>query len=227
MQPRLKSSTKWTKLPQDVTDQIRELFKQNFQKELQNAEVVVEGRIYKQEILLRVGYLEKGRLTQHNFEISMDYKLTKADSALSTLHVCIDAAGSLMAEFFESEGEAELPLAWSEYPFEGKKVWLQYSTTNTALEKQANALLGEDEDALVQGEVDEAEDVGTDDDDNVDYEDEDDISVNEDDTEVTEEDSPTDDEDPIGDPDSIEDYEDDDETDDDDDDDDGPRGPLH
>lgn len=162
MQPRLKSSVKWTKLPQEITDQIRELFKQNFQNELQNSEVIVEGRIYKEEILLRVGYLEKGRLTQNNFEISMNYKLTQEESATKTLHVCVDAAGSLMAEYFEADEEVELPYTWTEFPFEGKKVWLQFSTTNSNLEKQANALLGEDDEALVQGEVDDSEDVGTD-----------------------------------------------------------------
>lgn len=161
MQPRLKSSKKWTQLPQDVSDQIRELFKQNFQKELGNSHVLVEGRIYPQEILLRVGYLEPGRLTQNNFEISMEYKLNNQESALKTIHTCVDAAGALMADHFESNGEVELPYSWTEYPFEGKKVWLQFSTTNTSLEKQANQLLGEDEDSLVQGETEEAMDVET------------------------------------------------------------------
>src|SRR5690606_2175681 len=78
---------------------------------------------------------------------------------LNTLHICVDAAASLMAEHFESKGELELPYSWTEYPFEGKKVWLQFSTTNTQLEKQANELLGEWNEGLVQGEVDEADDV--------------------------------------------------------------------
>lgn len=163
MQPRLKSSTKWTKLPSDITDQIRELFKQNFQKELKDCQVIVEGRLYKEEILLRVGYLRKGVLTQKNFEISMDYKLTTEDSAMKSLTVCVDAAGALMAEHFEAEEALELPVIWTEFPFEGKKVWLQFSTTNTDLEQQANALLGESSDSLVQGEVEEADDVGQDD----------------------------------------------------------------
>lgn len=167
MEPRLKSSVKWTQLPPDITAQIRDLFKQNFQKELANAEIVVDGRIYKQEILLRVGYLEKGRLVQNNFEISMEYKLTQQDSALNTLYICVDAAAALMADHFESDGTLELPYSWAEYPFEGKKVWLQFSTTNTQLEKQANELLGEWNEGLVQGEVEEAEDVGEESDDDI------------------------------------------------------------
>ena len=156
MQARLKSSTKWTQLPEDVTRQIHDLFQQNFQKELGKSQVLVEGRIYKEEILLRVGFLEPGRLAQMNFEVSMDYKLTAEDSAINTLGTCVDAVGSLMAEYFESQGEIELPLSWAEYPFEGKKVWLQHSTTNTSLEKQAQQLLGEDPEALVQGEDEQA-----------------------------------------------------------------------
>lgn len=158
MQPRLKSSTRWTPLPQDVILQIRDLFKENFQNELKGADIIVEGRIYPQEICLRVGYLEKGRLAQYNFEVSMDYKLTQADSALKCLSHCVDAAGSLMAEHFDDpENPPELPYSWTESDFDGKKVWVQHSTVNSALEKEASQLLGEDDENLVQGEVDDTE----------------------------------------------------------------------
>lgn len=197
MQARLRSSVKWTNLPQEVTDQIRDLFVQNFQVQLKGAKIFVEGRIYKEEILLRVGYLEQGRLMQVNFEVSMDYKLTKEDSALVTLGTCVDAAGSLMAEYFEAEGELELPLSWAEYPFDGKKVWLQHSTTNTDLEKQANDLLGEDEESLIQGETDEADDI---------------LEEDAEEFEATDRDDEA---------------EDDTSDDEDSDDDDGPKGPLH
>lgn len=149
MQPRLKSSTKWTHLPQDVTLQIQNVFEQNFQKELGKARVLVEGRIYPQEILLRVGYLEPGRLIQNNFEVSVDYEPRNESSALQTIHLCVDVAASLLTEHFESEGELELPNTWTAFPFENHQVWLQYTTENTSLEKQANELLGEWEDSLV------------------------------------------------------------------------------
>lgn len=152
MKPRLKSSTKWTNLPPDVTVQIQQVFEQNFQKELQKARIIVEGRLYPHEILLRVGYIETGRLTQNNFEISMDYVSGTEDAALNTIHTCVDVAASLMTEYFEAEGELEIPKIWTEFPFEDEKVWLQFSTENSSLEKQANELLGDWDDSLVQGD---------------------------------------------------------------------------
>lgn len=174
MQPRLKTSTRWTALPHDVISQIEALFRENFQKELKGAKIMVEGKIFSQEILLRVGFLEPGRLTQMNFEVSMGYKLTKEDSAISSLSICVDVCGSLMAEHLEDpENAPELPFSWTEIDFEGKKVWIQHSTTNTELEKKASSLLGEEEPTLVQGD-EEAEDVGLEADDETGDEDEDD-----------------------------------------------------
>lgn len=154
MKPRLKSSKKWTPIPQDVVLQIQELFKENFQKELQNSKIIAEGRIYSEEILLRVGYLENGRLAQYNFEVSMPYKLTQEDSALTSLSLCVDAVGSLMAEHFEDPETQELPYSWTESEFEGKKIWIQHSTENSELAKKANQLLGDEEDQLVYEDED-------------------------------------------------------------------------
>jgi hypothetical protein len=78
----------------------------------------------------------------------MDYNPKEKD-ALERIHNCIDAAASMMADYFELEEEAEFPRTWQEYPFQGKSVFLQFTTENSDLEAQANALLGEDSDALV------------------------------------------------------------------------------
>lgn len=176
MKPRLKSSKKWTPIPQDVVLQIQELFKENFQKELQNSRIVAEGRIYSEEILLRVGYLENGRLAQYNFEVSMPYKLTQEDSALICLSLCVDAVGSLMAEHFEDTESQELPYSWTESEFEGKKIWVQHSTENSELAKKANQLLDDEEEQLVYEEEEELEDSELSDDDESDDEDPDDDS---------------------------------------------------
>lgn len=152
MQPRLKSSKKWTAFPKEYADQIQSVFKENFAKELAQSKLVVDGRIYPAEILLRVGFNDKGRLSQPNFEVSMNYTPSKKD-AVERIHNCIDAAAAMMAEYFEKDGEIEFPLIWEEQPFQGQKVFLQYNTENSDLEAQANALLGDaGEEALVQGE---------------------------------------------------------------------------
>jgi hypothetical protein len=143
MKPRLNSSKKWTAFPKDYLQQIEDVFKQNFGAQLGGAKLVIEGRIYTEEILLRVGFQEKGRLTQPNFEVSMNYKQKQAD-AVQRIHDCIDAAASMMDEYFNTDGEAEFPLIWKEYDFNKQKLYLQFSTVNSSLEAEADKLLGKE-----------------------------------------------------------------------------------
>jgi hypothetical protein len=157
MQPRLKSSKKWTSFPKEYTDQIKAVFEENFEPNLDDEKVEVEGRIYTGEVLLRVGLIKPGRLRQANFEASMDYS-TKSKDALERIHNTVDAVASMIADYFENEEEADLPLAWKEFPFQGKSVFLQYSTLNADLEKQADALLGELADDLVVDKEEAVED---------------------------------------------------------------------
>lgn len=173
MKPRLVNSKKWTGLPKEYASQVELVFKEGFAGHLANCKLLVEGRIYSEEILLRVGILEKGRLSQMNFEVSIGYSNEKKD-AVERIHNAIDAAASMMNEYFEDPEGADFPLTWKEYDFDQQKIWLQYSTVNSDLEAQANALLGElasplvvetdlaSEDALERAEVnldaDEVED---------------------------------------------------------------------
>lgn len=156
MQPRLKSSKKWTGFPSEYTEQIETVFKENFSKQLNTGKLIIEGRIYPEEILLRVGINQKGKLAQVNFEVSMDYNSNKKD-AVERIHNCIDAAASMMLDYFESEGDVEFPRVWQEYPFQGHTLFLQYSTENTELESQANILLGEDkaQELVIEDETEE------------------------------------------------------------------------
>ncbi|WP_295900790.1 hypothetical protein [uncultured Bdellovibrio sp.] len=157
MNPRLKSSKKWTAFPKEYSDQIQAVFKENFAQYLEEGELIIEGRIYTEEIMLRVGYLEKGRLAQANFEVSMNYSQDDAD-AVKRIHNCVDAAASMMMEYFENDGEVDFPYTWKEYPFQGKKLYLQFSTENSSLEAQANKLLGVDEESLYHDEDESDED---------------------------------------------------------------------
>lgn len=153
MNPRLPSSKKWTAFPADFIEQISQVFRDEFKAHLSKSKIIVEGRIYPEEVLLRVGCLEMGRLKQNNFEISMSYSYEKQD-AVDRIHDCIDAAASMMSEFFESAGEVEFPVAWKKFDLDkNKSVYLQYSTVNTDLEAQADAILGLENKALVKEET--------------------------------------------------------------------------
>lgn len=153
MKPRLLSSKKWTLFPKAYTTQIQSVFEEAFTEQLKAGKLIVEGRIYPEEILLRVGYVESKRLVQNNFEVSMPYKTDK-DNPVEKIHNCIDATASLMNEYFESEGQVDFPRTWKNYDFDGKQIWVQYTTINTELEAEADRLLSAVEPSLIQEEQD-------------------------------------------------------------------------
>lgn len=157
MNPRLPSSKKWTKFPNEFSAQIEAVFRENFASKLEDKKIIVEGRIYPEEILLRVGYNSKGELRQNNFEASTSYSTEKED-AVDRIHNCVDAIATMMADWFESSEELELPLSWLEYPVESKKIYLRYNTENTELEALADSLLGEYADSFYveESETDDA-----------------------------------------------------------------------
>ncbi len=163
--PRLSTSRQWTNLPKEFLEKVEKVFVDQFDIEAENGEFLVEGRVYPSEVIVRVGYLEKGRLKQINFEASMDLapKKAHADQAANSdeegnsdsmerLYICIDILGSVMEEYFNlgDEDEIDVPLRWRAYEFEGETVYLQHSTVNTRLEEEADRLLGLAENQLVR-----------------------------------------------------------------------------
>lgn len=156
LRPRHATSKSWTPLPDDFAAKIKTVFAQQFKSEAAVGDFLLEGRIYPDEILLRMGYLERGRLRQINFEASMDVPLVQdtieEESAegdeesltITRLYTSIDALGSLLEEYFQKGNleEMDVPRTWRPYEFEGETVYLQYSTVNSALEAEADRLLG-------------------------------------------------------------------------------------
>ncbi len=151
MEPRRSRSAKWTNLPSDYTKQVVDALRESFRDESKSGTFLVEGRIYADEILLRMGFLEKGRLRQTNFEISVDYKAGKEDT-MKLLNLAMDVGATMLEELFASTSDADFPRTWQPFEVEGKILYLQFSATNSDLEKQADELLGKDSGRLVEGE---------------------------------------------------------------------------
>ncbi len=160
MIPRKKESKKWTELPPELANQIKVVFEKTFKVQLDGKKLLVEGRIYPSEILLRVGINRRGELRFQNFEVSLDHSKVKQD-AIAQIHVGVDAIASLMVEYFDNEEDHEMPFVWQEYPFEKQKLWLQYSSENPEIEAEANRLLGiENAEALLKETEEELEELG-------------------------------------------------------------------
>jgi hypothetical protein len=149
MEGRRPNSKKWTSFPQEYLDQIRHVFQESFAASLSSSQLIVEGRIFAEEICMRVGFREPAQLRQNNFEISMD-------NAIERIYQCIDAVAMLMTTYFEGASPEQFPRTWKAFEFEGRTLHFQFSTINTDLEREADRLLGLDEhNSLVQDADDE------------------------------------------------------------------------
>ncbi len=157
MTPRLPSSKKWTAVPAELCTQIRDVFAENFAEQRALGTFLVEGRFYSNELLLRLGFLPKGRLRQANFEVSIDFAPEK-QNALELVHLAVDCIASLIADYFESDQELDsFPIEWKSYKVEKREIFVQVSTVNSSLEADADRLLGAASEDLVQGDDAEIE----------------------------------------------------------------------
>ncbi len=141
MQPRLKASKISTDLPKDLLSQIQSIFAETFSDHLKKNQVRADGRIYPNEVLLRIGVNPGKGLKQINFVVSMDYKQGK-DKVMEIVHVGFDVLATLFDYYFANQDDTDLPRQWAEMNAEGKKVYILYSTVNDKLESEANKLLG-------------------------------------------------------------------------------------
>lgn len=158
MEPRLKTSKKWTGFPEEFQKQIESIFAESFPEQATQGQFRIEGRIYPEEIIFRAGYVRSGQINQINFEVSLGYS-HETDDFTKRLHLAVDASASLMLEYFESIkseeiNELDLPYTWQEILFDGQKIYMQVSRVNTDLERQADLLLGESQSLVFDQEGD-------------------------------------------------------------------------
>ena len=147
MIPRLESSTKWTSLPEELSVQIERAASDLFPEQAREGKFLAEGRIYPEEFLFRLGYVENERLVQINFETSSAFNLEK-DNIKKIIDLSVDCSAALMEGFFKST-EMDYPRDWKRVDFDGRDIFVQHTTVNSELEKQADKLLGEASDALI------------------------------------------------------------------------------
>lgn len=154
MDPRLKTSTKWSPFPADLITQIEEVFAESFEDYDLGGKFTAEGAIYKEELLLRVGLPKTNQLRQDNFEASIQYN-PEEEKATDKINMLVDFLGQVWETYLEDEPEQEdLPIHWREERFEKDTVFLKYTTVNSSLEAQADKLLEMYDDNLVRDSKD-------------------------------------------------------------------------
>lgn len=149
MEPRLKTSTKWSPFPMELSTQIKDVLMEGFSDFDLNGTFVVDGLICPGEIVLRIGLNKNNMLRQDNFEASLEYS-GEEDKAIEIIHIMVDFLGHIWETFLEDEPELEdMPLGWVEHRFQKSQIFLRYTSVNTALEKQADEILNAFEKKLV------------------------------------------------------------------------------
>jgi hypothetical protein len=157
MDPRLPTSRQRTKFPDELVKQMKSVFVEGFKGQLGKAVVEIDGRIYPGELMLSLGFRRANQLKQPNFQISLAYD-AKKENVLKLFHTMIDAMGALFDQYFQSDDDSEFPRYWEELDFEGKKLFVQYATDNSKLEKKANKLLGlEENEELIRNDKSQEE----------------------------------------------------------------------
>jgi hypothetical protein len=137
---------------------MKSVFLEGFGAQLGKATIEVEGRIYPSELLLGLGFSRSNQLKQPNFEISLTYD-PKRDNVLKLMHTLFDAMGALFDQYFQLPDDAGFPRLWEEMDFEGRKLFVQYSTKNSELESEANKLLGVSKEGLLKEDDEAGEEV--------------------------------------------------------------------
>ncbi len=140
MDPRRSSSVKWAPLPAEYCKLALEVFESQFAKRLDGAQLLIEGRIYREELIVRLGFLRPTSIRQINFEASVDFDLNK-ENAFELLNFLMDPLASWLESFLETK-EIEFPPLWKKLRFKNRDVYMQYSTVNSKLEAEADRLLG-------------------------------------------------------------------------------------
>lgn len=152
MESRLKTSTKWTPFPLELVTQLEDVFKEFFAEyELNGGVFKVEGAIFPEEIVMRVGLNIPNQLRQDNFELSQAYD-AEADKVTEVIHNMADELGIVWEDYLEEPPLlSELPLIWQPIA-DRKTAFYRYSSINSDLEKQADMLLQQYDKKLVYGE---------------------------------------------------------------------------
>jgi len=165
IEPKNKNNSAFTKLPLELLETISEVFNENFEEQARSGEFVTFGQVHQSELILRVGYLEKGTIKQVNFDTSNVASGSEAQ-IIASLEEMVFATKELFLDYFKNSNLENFSYHWNPLTASEKsgQVYYKLDMTNTELEKQANALLGDDfdadnEDSLIVGEMSDSEEI--------------------------------------------------------------------
>lgn len=161
LSPRNEENKSFSLLPPELLETILEIFKDTFQEESTKGDFFCLGQVHQGEILLRLGYVEKGSIKQVNFDTSIDVEPNEPH-VTDLLDELIVGTKELFINYFKNKNLEDFSYYWN--PLETSKnhaIFYKYDATNTQLEAEANKLLGEEnlDSSLIHGDMEESEEI--------------------------------------------------------------------
>jgi len=159
--PKNPNNKTFAKLPAEVTKALEEELAETFGEASKSGAFLCQIRVYRTELVLRAGYTKNGEIKQVNFDISKD-TLPEKPEPVKSLELLVAASKELFHNYFKNENIEDYSPLWADYADTGLSY--RYDGTNTSLESQADALLGEEEsndsdEAMIEGDFSEMEEL--------------------------------------------------------------------
>ncbi len=158
--PKNENNTAYTLFPVELLEAIKDAFAEEFEAQANEGKFITFGRIYQGEIVLRVGYLKNNTIKQANFDTSTEASGSEA-SVISALESLVFNTKELFIDLFKNNNLENFSYHWNEMN-SSSKVSYKFDATNTDLEAEANALLGESEtvsEGLIVGDMSDSDEI--------------------------------------------------------------------
>jgi len=165
IEPKNKNNTSYTKLPKELLETIIDVFNENFDEQAQRGQFMAFGQVHTSEMVLRVGFLASDSIKQVNFDTSNEASGSDAQ-IISSLEEMVFATKELFLDYFKNQNLEHFSYHWNPLTSSAKTGQVHYKLdmTNTQLESEADALLGEnfisdENQSLIIGDMSDSEEI--------------------------------------------------------------------
>lgn len=164
IEPKNTNNQAFTKLPSELLETIVEVFTEHFDEQAQEGKFISFGQVHAGEILLRLGYIKNQSITQINFDTSNEVSGSEAQ-IIASLEEMVSATKELFLDYFKNKNLEHFSYHWNPLTASKKsgQVYYKMDSTNTRLEEEANALLGElpseESEGLIKGPMEDSEEI--------------------------------------------------------------------
>jgi len=140
IRPKDTNNKTFAKLPTEIEEAFVQEFNETFDEKAKIGSFMCEIRVYRTEIVLRVGYNISGEIRQINFDLSKELEADDPNPS-KDLENSVASAKELFHRYFKTSNTEDFSPVWAS--FLNTDIHYKMDGTNTTLESEANRLLGD------------------------------------------------------------------------------------